>query len=123
MKKEDREMQWNKIMEDNSLMRGQLWKGPSHDVVDEELQERKKKKEEPKEKLKKVRNYYQYIKENFLPKTHQPKRSPVHSSLISESMGNYAGRYHAPGDEQLAHYDPNKRHVIKYKFLQGKAVG
>lgn len=70
-----------------------------------------------------MKNYYQYIKNNFLPKTHQPKRSPVHNQQISETLGNYAGMYHAPGDDQLASYDSHKKHVKKYKFFQGKAVG
>jgi hypothetical protein len=58
-----------------------------------------------------------------LPKTHQPKRSSIHDQHISESLGNYAGRYHGPADDQLASYDPNKRHVKKYKYFQGKAMG
>ena len=37
-------------------------------------------------------------------------------------MGNYAGKYHGPPDEQLG-YDPHKRHVKKFKYYQGKAIG
>jgi hypothetical protein len=35
MRKDQREELWNKIQEDNALMRDQIWKGPSHDIVDE----------------------------------------------------------------------------------------
>ena len=34
----------NKINEDNQLLRNNIWKGPSHDIVDEELLELKRKK-------------------------------------------------------------------------------
>lgn len=73
-----------------------------------------------------MKNYQEFIKNNFLPKTHQPKRSNsivVHDQRIAETMGNYAGRYHAPSDGELAHYDPRKKHVKKYRYFQGKAVG
>ena len=38
-------------------------------------------------------------------------------------MGNYAGKYHIPSDGELAHYDTRKRHVKKYRYFQGKAIG
>ena len=58
MKKQQREQEQNKIVEDNHLMRDQIWKGPSHDIVDLERLEKKRKKKEPKEKVKKMKNYY-----------------------------------------------------------------
>ncbi len=68
-----------------------------------------------------MKNYYEYIKNNFLPKTHQPKRSSHNDDRVGESMGNYAGRYNVATDDQ--HYDPHKKHVKKFKYFQGKAIG
>lgn len=114
---------WNKIQQDNAILRDQVWKGPSHDLVDEELLEKKRKKKQPKEKVKKMKNYYEYIKNNFLPKTHQPKRSNLHDEKFGQAIGNYSGKYHIPSESQLAHYDPRKKHVKKYKYFQGQAIG
>jgi hypothetical protein len=41
-----------------------------------------------------MKNYYDYIKKNFLPKTHQPKKSSHIDSLnINSSLGKYSDRY------------------------------
>ena len=58
MKKEQREEFNKKINEDNQLMKDHIWKGQSHDLVDEELMEKKRKKREPKEKVRKMKKYY-----------------------------------------------------------------
>lgn len=44
LRRQEREQQWNKINEDNQLLKDNIWKGPSHDIVDEELLEKKKKR-------------------------------------------------------------------------------
>jgi hypothetical protein len=45
--------------------------------------------------MKKIKKYQEYIKNNFLPKTVQPK-SNIHSTKIMETLGNYSGKYHIP---------------------------
>lgn len=44
MKKQQRQGEWKKIQQDNNFMKDQIWKGASHDIMDEERVEMKRKR-------------------------------------------------------------------------------
>ena len=88
-------------MEANQKFDG-VYRGQNYDYVQEEYEERKLKRKEPKEKQEKMKNYQEYVRENFVPKTHQKP---------SKSVEIESNRAHS------------HKQVKRYRYFQGASFG
>lgn len=67
-KAEEKE-QWRKRIEEENVRLHELWKGESHKIVLEEKREQKEHSKEPFEKLKRMRDYRDIVRECYMPNT------------------------------------------------------
>lgn len=72
-----------------------------------------------------MKEHNKNIRNKLKTKSHgkAPNQKESNSSNIMQSLGNHSIRYNMAPEEMLAHYDPNKKIVKKYKFMQGSSKG
>jgi hypothetical protein len=71
-KREAIQSEAQKIEEANQKFVG-LWKGNAHEITEEERQQIIERKEQPRKKASKIKQYHEYIREHFKPRTYNSK--------------------------------------------------